>query len=126
MSRKEMISTIPFADRLSAIFYIELESLLNWANKTRAGGIPLRITDTWRSYDIQVKAYETWKKTGKNLNGITVPNISHPDHGKHVKGKAADLEAKREDLVTLGEEWERRGNRWGGRWEHPEPWHFEI
>lgn len=126
MPKVSLGTTIPYADQLHSIFYIELESLRNWANRMRPGGIPHRITDSKRSYNTQLQAFNAWKSTGKNLNGQIVPSISHPDHSKHVIGKAADIDAAPEDLRLLGEEWERRGNRWGGRWAHPEPWHFEI
>lgn len=126
MTKVVLGTTIPYADQLHSVFYIELESLLSWAARTRPGGIPVKIGDTKRSYHVQLKAYENWKTTGRNLNGHVVPSIAHPDHSKHCMGKAADLEAKPEDLRLLGEEWERRGNRWGGRWSHAEPWHFEI
>lgn len=50
-------------------------------------------------------------------------------HSWHVWGRAVDLRIpgdRLSDYAKLGEEWERMGGTWGGRWTTPQdPGHFE-
>lgn len=56
-----------------------------------AEGFGFQIGSAWRPWDRQLRAYEQFRRTGLNLNGDPVPNISHPCNSKHPAGLAVDL-----------------------------------
>jgi len=85
-------------------------------------GVDLNFSGAWRSWELQNRAWETFRATGKNLAGNTVPNIAHPDNSFHPKGLAIDF-----TLAPGVHEWlVANGAQFGWRPIRSERWHWEY
>ena len=85
-------------------------------------GVSIRITSTWRSWELQNRAYGHWSATGSNLAGNGVPSMAHPDTSNHPKGLAIDVAANSNTL-----RWLRTNGPLFGWWPiTSEEWHCEY
>lgn len=83
-------------------------------------GIDAEVRSARRSCAEQNAIYDGGAGTATTVSGC---------HSWHVWGRAVDLRIPGDrlaDYLALGEEWERWGGVWGGRWATPQdPGHFE-
>lgn len=85
-------------------------------------GVTLNFSGAWRSWELQNRAWQNFKATGKNLAGNKVPNIAHPDNSFHPQGLAIDF-----SLAPGVHEWlVANGTQFGWKPIRSEPWHWEY
>ena len=89
--------------------------LVNYVN---SAGYPVRVTSVYRSYTEQLKL---WNNRANNPYPVAPPGRS-----LHQQRRAFDVAAAPEVLAWMGAVWESWGGRWGGRFGHPDPIHFEV
>jgi hypothetical protein len=111
------------SDKLLGSIKPELASRVrSMAGALAARGITIRVVSGLRS---------TAKQAALYANRFTSPlPVAKPGTSKHERGEAVDVaivgksSSKLWDVV--GEEGERVGLRWGGRFNRPDPVHFEL
>jgi hypothetical protein len=92
------------------------------AGALAARGIKIRVVSGLRSTAKQAALYA-------NRGNSSLP-VAKPGTSKHERGEAVDVaivgKASPKLWAVVGEEGERVGLRWGGRFNRPDPVHFEL
>lgn len=99
-----------------------------YAADPQTRGTSLSFWSTYRSYETQLKAYNSFVNTGKNLAGREVANIAHPDNSLHPKGYAIDFAGVDQTVPSIQYQWlAANGHLFGFRGVgSSEPWHWEF
>ena len=96
----------------------------------------MKLGDKQREFTLMIASLIIW--TYKEGYEITVGDFwahdRHKDGSLHYKRLAADLNlfkdgvylTKTEDHLPLGEEWERMGGEWGGRFSNQDGNHYQL
>ena len=111
------------SESLLANVHPELASKVRgMAAALKGKGITIRVTSAKRSTAQQAALYA-------RRGALTYP-VARPGTSKHELGLAVDLAlvgARNSSAwAAIGEEGERQGLRWGGRFSKPDPVHFEL
>ena len=114
-------------------FFIESARLEVWAYEQ--AGIVIACFTFWRSPEQQMIEYNAGRsrvKTGKHQAWLAKDYMVVDDIDKDLivdKDEIRwgfDILSPSDPYLILGQEWERRGGIWGGRWENlSDPYHFE-
>jgi hypothetical protein len=100
-------------------FTVALGKLLRWA---WAHNIHVGID--WVKRDVEVQARlvnegKSWTMKSKHLKGQAADLLIFNDDGTFV------TDGNDERYEQLGEQWERLGGKWGGRWKKKDSVHFQ-
>jgi len=91
-------------------FSLDLAILIVWANRE---GYGIAIDD--------VKAHDGHMKNSKHYSGLASDlNLYFYIDDKWV------YQTETESHIKIGEEWERMGHKWGGRFKNPDGNHYEY
>jgi peptidoglycan LD-endopeptidase CwlK len=88
------------------------------AAQVSAQGGTLRVISGLRTYEQQAALY---RNRANNRNPVAAPGTS-----KHEQGLAVDLSWSGVSQSYVGQLGESFGLRWGGRFNRPDPGHFEL
>lgn len=93
-------------------FSLDLAILIVWANRD---GYGIAIDD--------VKAHDGHMKNSKHYDGLAADlNLYIYDEDEHYW----KYQRETVDHIAIGEQWERMGHTWGGRFSKPDGNHYEY